>query len=249
MTAIQSLRLGVSDYLTKPVDLEDLEHVVAQTLRRRAAAIYRSKLETWLREEVDRQTRELQQVTFTTLAALVRAMEAKDPYLKGESERVARLSQRLARRLGMDPEEVREVQIAGTLHDIGFISTPDSILHKEGKLSDEEYADIRRHVEIGVAILEPLKHLGRAIEYVRYHHERWNGSGYPEGLKGEEIPLGARIVGLADSYVALTTDRPFRPAQSPAEALQTLQATEEVWFQRELLDALKTVVREESEEG
>ena len=244
-TAVQSLRLGVADYVTKPIEMASLEKVVQRTLLRRAQASYRQNLEKWLRDEVDRRTEELQSVTLSTLVALVRAMEAKDPYLKGDSERVAELAESLAIHLGLEPSEVEAVRVAGLLHDIGMISAPESILQKSSKLSAEEYERVKRHAEVGASILQPLAHLGGAVDYVRYHHERLNGSGYPEGRQGEEIQLGAQIVGLADFYVALTAARPYRPAHSCEEALEVLNASEGVWFHARLLGALERVVRNE----
>lgn len=247
-TAIESLRLGVADYVTKPLDLSQLEETVQRTLRRRAREIYRRRLEEWMRAEVDRRTGELQDVMVGALVSLVRAMEAKDPYLAGESERVARLCRSIGNTLELDERETGAVHTAGLLHDIGMVGTPESILHKQGKLTEEEYKIVKRHADVGAAILEPLTYLGPTVDYVRYHHERLNGSGYPEGLKGDEIPLGAQIVGVVDSFVALTENRPHRPACDQREALETLRATEGVWFSGSLLDALTRVAARQSAE-
>jgi putative nucleotidyltransferase with HDIG domain len=245
VTAVQSLRIGVADYLTKPVDMETLRGSVHRTLRRRAEIIRRRELESWLRGEVAKRTRDLESLSVSTLVALVRAMEAKDPYLRGGSERIARLSELMARHLEMEPAEVEAVRTAGLLHDIGMISTPEAILHKPSQLTSEEFSHIKNHVEVGITILSSLGHLEDVIEFIRYHHERINGSGYPEGLRGEEIPLGAQIVGLADSFNALTMERPFRAAVSAGEALQILRAGQGIWFTGRLLDALERAALEE----
>ncbi len=155
----------------------------------------------------------------------------------------------MAKHLDMDSEGIEEVRTAGMLHDIGMISTPEALLRKEGQLDPDEYQLVKKHVEVGAAILLPLKHLGNVIDYVRCHHERINGSGYPEGLRGDEIPLGAQIIGLADSFTALTMERPFRSAVDPGEALQTLRASQGVWYTGRLLDALEQAVREEGAAG
>ena len=251
-TAAESLRLGLADYLTKPIDIGGLEESVQRALRRRAQAIYRRKLQEWLRGEVASHTEEmrcqkaeLEQLTLAALSALIRAMEAKGPYLKGHSERVGNLCEEMARRLGMGPKGVKEVRVAGLLHDIGMIRIPDSILNKPAALTPQEYQQIKEHVTIGAEILRPLTYLGRSLEYVRHHHERLDGSGYPDGLKGNDTPLGARILALAESYVSLSEERPFRPALSPLEALETLGATEGMWYERRLLDALELAVNEE----
>lgn len=245
VTAVQSLRIGVADYLTKPVDMETLRVSVRRTLRRRAEAIRRRELASWLRREVEKRTRELESLSVSALVALVRAMEAKDPYLRGGSERIAQLCERMARHLELEPAEVEAVRTAGLLHDIGMIGTPEAILHKPSQLTHEEFSHVRNHVEVGITIVSSLSHLEDVIEFIRYHHERINGSGYPEGLRGDEIPLGAQIVGLADSFNALTMERPFRAAVTAGEALQILRATQGVWFTGRLLDALERAVLEE----
>lgn len=242
-TAAESLRLGASDYLAKPVRVEDLKRSVSRTLAKRREAIQRERVAAWLQSEVEARTLDVKRHSLATLVALVRAMEAKDPYLKGGSGRIARLCERMAADLGFDQQGAVEVSTAGLLHDIGMIGVPRSILHTTSTLTSKEYQQVKLHVKIGASILEPLTHLGRVVEYVRYHHERLNGSGYLEGLKNDEIPLGAQIVGLAESYIALTMDRPFRSRCSTAEALLTLRAGEGIWFQSRLLDALETAVR------
>lgn len=248
-TAIESLRLGIDDYLEKPISVDGLVESVGRSVRRRAQNIYRHKIEIWLRAEVSRRTaavtrrsEELVSESVTTLAALVRAMEAKDPYLKGHSRRVGALCKDVGRGLNLPREDVDDLGVAGLLHDIGMIAVPESILHKTGQLTKEEYGRVRDHVEIGASILEPLPHLARAIGFLRCHHERLNGSGYPRGLRGPEIPIHGQVVALAESYVALTEERSFRPACSPAEAIDTLQASRDIWFGGNALDALKQVV-------
>ncbi len=178
----------------------------------------------------------------SAIMALVRVMSAKAQYLKEDAERGANICDKMARKVGVDSGEVEEIRNAGLLRDIGMINTPDSILQKNGPLTAEERESVMKHVTVGAAILLPLESLGRAAEYVRYHHERIDGSGYPEGRRGGEIPLGAQIVGLADSYCALTAHRPFRPAFSPTEAIETLRGSEGVWFRPDLLNALEWAI-------
>jgi putative two-component system response regulator len=143
--------------------------------------------------------------------ALVSSVEAKDPYTCGHSERVAVLSRELARRLGLAPEEVERAYLAGLLHDIGKIGTPESILHKQDTLTPEEWAVVKRHPEIGGRILKGITQLQTVRETVLRHHEHMDGQGYPGGLRGNEIPLLARIVAVADGFDAMTSTRPYRP--------------------------------------
>jgi putative two-component system response regulator len=253
-SAIESLRLGVDDYLEKPVTAEGLVESVVRALRRRAQAEYRHKLEIWLREEVaqrtaevQRQARQLELVTVATLSTLVRAMEAKDPYLKGHSERVARLCAKMALHMAFQDEDVDDLRTAGLLHDLGMIAIPDSITHKQSALSEEEYRRVQDHVEIGVDILKPLPHLARAVSYIAQHHERLDGSGYPEGLL--QIPLASQILGLAEHFASLTEQRPHRQAYTAIEALEQLHEQQDVWFEARAVDALQQVIKNEPSLG
>jgi putative nucleotidyltransferase with HDIG domain len=152
----------------------------------------------------------LQQAFLQSLLGLANALEAKDPYTHGHSERVARLAGRLALRLGRPPGERRIIALAGLLHDLGKIGVPEAVLRKAGPLTEEEWALMRQHPVIGARILSPLEFFTEGTLIVRHHHERQDGSGYPAGLAGEAIPLGARIVAVADVFDALSSDRPYR---------------------------------------
>src|SRR5688572_28263174 len=211
-SAALCMQRGAMDYLTKPIELADLGRAVQRALRRREMLLENRDLNQWLKEEVTTRTAELQRermrlerLSTATLEALVNALEAKDPYLRGHSARVADMSATIAAQLGMTDEEVDQVRIAGRLHDIGKIGTRESVMKKNGTLTPEEYEHVKQHVVIGSQILAPLTHLGSIIGYVRSHHERWDGTGYPDGLAGDAIPLGARIIGGAEVYDALST--------------------------------------------
>jgi HD-GYP domain-containing protein (c-di-GMP phosphodiesterase class II) len=153
-----------------------------------------------------------------TLLAMSSAIDARDPYTQGHSERVARLAFELARILGLDDASCQEIYLAGILHDVGKIGIPDSVLLKAGRLTDSEFAMIRKHPEIGHRIVQRLGHLHFALPGILYHHERWDGKGYPHGLKGLSIPLMARIIAVADGFDAMTSCRPYRHAMRPDQA-------------------------------
>lgn len=163
---------------------------------------------------VDRQFAEMRAMFAGTVLALVSAIDAKDPYTCGHSSRVAALGESLARELGYDPETVETVRMAGLLHDIGKIGVPDSILGKPGKLTEEEFDVMRKHPELGYRILSGIRQFESILPGIRHHHESWDGSGYPSGLAGEEIPLVARILAVADAFDAMTSDRPYRAGMS-----------------------------------
>jgi diguanylate cyclase (GGDEF)-like protein len=169
---------------------------------------------------------------------LVRFVDARDPQTANHSELVASLAEGIGHQLGLDAESVDGLKLAGLLHDLGKIGLPDAVLKEARMLTDEEHAIVRRHPEFGHALLEGLG-LDQVQEWVLHHHEHWDGSGYPHGLEGEEIPLGARIILVADAYVAITTDRPYRAAQSEATALRELRANAGTQFDPAVVDALE----------
>ncbi|MCD6141367.1 HD domain-containing protein [Candidatus Bipolaricaulota bacterium] len=158
-----------------------------------------------------------------TFEKVAQSLGERDPYTGKHSEDVAVIARKIGRELGLAEDEVEQIEAAARVHDIGKISIPDSVLLKPGKLTDEEWEAIKQHPVIGADLLSGLEIYEGSIDIIRHHHEHWDGSGYPDGLKGEQIPLGARIVAVADVYNALTTDRPYRKAYSKAEALEIIR--------------------------
>ena len=230
MSATLCMQRGAMDYLTKPVDLAALGSAIERALGRRKAQMENSKLTHWLKEEVGVRTAELrmeranlERITVATLETLVNALEAKDPYLRGHSARVADAAAMVAAELALPDDQVESIRTAGRLHDIGKIGIREEILAKQGPLTDEEFEHVKRHPLIGSEILAPLTHLGPVIQFVRSHHERWDGKGYPDGLAGEAIPIGARILGAVEIYDALTTSRPYQEKMLPALAVERLR--------------------------
>ncbi len=151
------------------------------------------------------------------IECIVSALDAKDPYTAGHSQRVSDMALALCELLELDQDEIEKIHIAAHLHDIGKIGVPDAVLHKPEKLSEEEWEAMKKHPMTGAEILSKSRHLNELKDIVLYHHERFDGKGYPEGLKGEEIPLGARIIAICDSIDAMTSDRGYRKAFSLKE--------------------------------
>ncbi|MBM3319775.1 MAG: HD domain-containing protein [Candidatus Eisenbacteria bacterium] len=158
-----------------------------------------------------------------TVQALIRSLEAKDSETSYHSLRVTQHATVLAEEMGLSPRQVEAVQYGATLHDLGKIGVLGPILNKKGKLDEDELALIRRHPVIGARIVENVDYLHAAVPIIRHHHERWDGEGYPDGIRGEKIPLGARIVSIPDFYDALTTSRPYRPAYSHEKAVRMVR--------------------------
>lgn len=230
-SAAVCMQRGALDYLTKPIELNDLGNAVTRALKRRDTLIQNRQISSWLKEEVQRRTAELererrrqQELTVATLEALINALEAKNVYLAGHSARVAALCATIANELGMTDEQIDQVRMAGRLHDLGKIGIREEVLNKGGPLTEDEYQHVQGHVLIGSQILAPLTHLGPIVDYVRHHHEHWDGSGYPDGLSGDEIPIGARVIGAAEVYDALTTTRPYQEQLAPEVAVERMLA-------------------------
>lgn len=174
--------------------------------------------------------------------ALVATLRAKNGYTGGHSSAVAHLSAAIARRLGLDERQRRDVRHGAMLHDIGKLEVDNAILDKRGRLSDEELAAVRQHPVVGERILASLPLLREVRRIVRHHHEAWDGSGYPDGLRGDEIPVGARIVFVADAYHAMTSDRPYRSRLSEEDARDELRACAGTQFDPRMVDALLVVL-------
>ncbi len=168
------------------------------------------------------------------LKVLTGAIEARDPYTRGHSSRVTALAEVVARRLGWSEEKLASLRVGGPLHDIGKLGVSDEVLRKEGRLDDGELAQIREHPKIGARMLLRMAALREAIPYVLYHHERWDGHGYPSGKAGEEIPIEARVLAIADAFDAMTSDRPYRRALSRTEALAEVERCAGTQFDPEI---------------
>ena len=208
-TLTQALTRGAAGLVTKPFAHADLQSAVADALERAS----RSREE--LRERL---------LAPTLASALANAIEARDSYLHGHCERLAALAVRIADALGLSPEEAESVRLGAILHDVGKIGIPDRVLLKPSALDEEERAIVETHPEIGDKLLEPLDLLAEARPVVRHHHERWDGSGYPDGLAGEAIPLGARIVSVADAVEVMSSRQLYRTPRSPGQVVDELRA-------------------------
>jgi len=201
---IRGIEAGADDFITKPFSRTELKARVRSLLRLKH---FTDKLEH----------------AETMLVVLGRTVEARDPYTHGHCERVTAYSVALGRKLGLPPEELTALDRGGSLHDLGKIGIPDAILLKPGPLTDVEWAVIREHPVIGERICLSLKSLERVRPIIRHHHERWDGSGYPDGLAGDAIPITARSLQVVDIFDALTTARPYKPALSVQTACDTLR--------------------------
>lgn len=225
---VLGIEVGADDFLSKPYNREELLARVRSLVK------------------LKHYTDELEHAE-TVLCSLALSIEAKDPYTEGHCDRLSRYSVRLAERLGLPEEDRVALRRAGIVHDIGKVAVPEHILRKPGPLDQTERAVMEQHPVAGERICSPLKAFRQVLPIIRHHHERLDGSGYPDRLNNGQIPLTARILSVVDVYDALTTDRPYRQALSPEQAFSTMQ--EEVrrgWWDGELVQRFEEAVRQQN---
>jgi putative nucleotidyltransferase with HDIG domain len=189
---------------------------------------------------LEEKTKALEATSFASVEALARAIDARDPYTYGHSARVARLSFEIAREMGLPPDELAVLGRAALLHDIGKIGVADRVLRKPGPLNKRDVIAMRAHPVIGYEMLKGLHFLESSLGGVRHHHEHWDGSGYPDGLRGEDIPKAVRILTVADALDALTSDRPYRAAMSFSSAFATIEAEAGIQFDPAVIRAVRS---------
>ena len=222
---IEGIRAGADDFLTRPVDRTEL------------LARVRSLLKLKLR------TDELERAELV-LFSLARSIESKDPYTHGHCERLSEYSSRLGAQLGLPEDHITALRRAGVVHDVGKVAVPDAILLKPGRLTEEEWKIMREHPVVGERICSPLKSFRLVLPIIRHHHEKLDGSGYPDGLRGDAIPVTARVLQIVDVFDALTTDRPYKKAFSITDALQTMkEEVEKGWWDPQIFDQFARMVR------
>jgi response regulator RpfG family c-di-GMP phosphodiesterase len=254
-SAIEALRLGAFDYIMKPFDIRQVEAAVSRALEhhglRESKRRYESRLEELVEQrtaELDRALSSLEDAYRSTLKALTAALETRDAETHGHSERVVTFSLRLGRELGLNRAEMTALEFGSLLHDIGKIGVPDAILRKPAKLDEAEWEKMREHPAHGQSILRDIEFLEGAARVVAQHHEKWDGSGYPLGLREEEIDLNARIFAVADAFDAMTSDRVYRRARSYEGAAAELDEWAGRQFDPHVVEAFHRVPPEDWEE-
>jgi putative nucleotidyltransferase with HDIG domain len=244
-TARDAIRFGAFDYLIKPFDKDDILLVVEKGLeKKRASTGLKMEREilldrtSYLEEQINKARNTIMSCYEGTVKALILTIDAKDHYTYNHSNRVAKLSSSLARGLGVPERTIKEIEHAASIHDIGKIGIEESILRKNGRLTPEEYEEMKKHPAIGVRIVQSVPFLEDAIPVILYHHERYDGKGYPEGIKGEQIPLSARIVVVADAIDAMMSARPYRSALTMEKVYSELRDNAGTQFDPDIVDII-----------
>jgi putative two-component system response regulator len=237
-TAVECLKLGALDYISKPVMVEEVRARLDKALEKRQLILDNR----FYQQSLEGRVRDLDQRNRTSLIngvqMLVHALEAKDAYTSGHSSRVSRYATRCAVQLGFTDDALEHIRLGGELHDIGKIGTREDILNKPGPLSHSEFEHVKLHTTLGEKILAPfLTESPSVLRIARSHHEKLDGSGFPDCLRGDQIPLEARIVAVVDAYDAMTTNRAYRPPRPPAEAIQELRRCAGAHFDPEVVEA------------
>lgn len=239
-TEAKGLNLGAMDYIKKPF----LASVLVARVKNAIELVH---LQNHLSEEVKRKTAELEQLLLHVVKSLASAIDAKDAYTNGHSRRVAEYSAEIAKRAGFDEQYQEEIYMMGMLHDVGKIGVPDTVINKNGRLDDEEFALIKKHPAMGGSILENITEMPRLSAGARWHHERYGGGGYPDSLSGEDIPEEARIIAVADAYDAMTSNRSYRDALPQATVRAEIEKGKEKQFDPRYADIMLEMIDEDKD--
>lgn len=231
---IKAINTGrVYRYIKKPWEPEELKNTVKRALESYQLNIDNQKL-----------TLDLKELFSGTINAITEALDAKDKFTSGRSKRVTKYAIEIGQKLGLSDNDLQELEMAGLLHDIGMIGIPESILNKEGELTKDEYSIIKQHSPKGVKILENIKQLEHVVVMIKYHHERFDGKGYPEQLSGEQIPLGSRIICIADAYDGMVSDRPYRKGLDHKVAIEIITKDSGTHFDPVIVEAFLEIIEE-----
>ena len=239
-TEMKGLRMGAEDFIRKPIYPDVLMHRVGRIIEL-------NRLHKSMAQEIEARSAACERLSRHVVQTLAAAIDAKDTYTNGHSDRVAAYSREIAKRYGYTEKEQDDIFMMGLLHDVGKIGVPDEIINKNGKLTDKEFAAIKVHPEIGDRILKKVKEMPKLSIGARWHHERYDGTGYPDGLKGEEILEEARIISVADAYDAMTSHRSYRDILPQETVRREIEKGKGTQFDPVFADIMLRMIDEDKE--
>ena len=235
--AIDCMKRGAFDYLTKPFNLDEVYLSTERAMEKRRLILENRDYQNNLEQKVAIQAEKIKGSFLNSIKALAYALEAKDNYTSGHSQRVGDMAAVTARELGLPQEEQERIRLAGLIHDIGKIGITGTVLNKEGRLTEAEYEEMKKHCQIGERILTPVMDDEELMKMVRYHHERFDGKGYPDGVFGQNIPTGAAILSVCDAFDAMTSERSYRSSMEVRIALEEIKRCSGTQFHPEVVTA------------
>lgn len=240
--AIECMKGGAYDFIIKPIDFDILVLSVDRALEKRRLLLENRKYQSYLEQRVKEQADKIRESFLNSVKSLVYALEAKDSYTSGHSQRVTEMAVEIATAMSLDEAQLEKIRLAGILHDVGKIGVPESILNKPGRLDKHEYDIVKTHSELGEKILRSVITDEEVLRAIRHHHERYDGCGYPDGLSGDSIPWTAKILAVVDAYDAMTSDRPYRRAMPYSQVLAELEKGCGTQFDPQVLSVFLTEV-------
>jgi len=241
--AIHCLKLGADDYICKPFNMDEVSLAVQRVLEKRRLKLEIREYQQFLEEKVEEQTGEIRKIFLGSIEALVSALEAKDKYTGGHSRRVTEIALALGKELGLSAKDMEDLRWGSLLHDVGKIAVNQIIQNKPDKLTLEEYEHIMTHSHIGADIVRPIVN-GKIVEMIEHHHDHYNGAGLHQVIAGDDIPLGARIIAVADAFDAMISDRPYRSALPIKEAIDEVKRCAGTQFDPVVADAFLKIAYE-----
>jgi response regulator RpfG family c-di-GMP phosphodiesterase len=241
---IECMREGARDYITKPYDLEKVAQRVGLILQKRQLEITVKRFQNSLQGKVEEQASEIRRMYLAAIESLVYALESKDKYTAGHSRRVSEFTLKIARHMGIPETELGDIRSGALLHDVGKIAVDPDIQNKPGKLTEEEYAQIMIHTDIGPSIVRPIANNG-ILEMIKYHHTRFDGQGKGQTMSGTQLPLAVRIITLADSFDAMTSKRPYRDAFSIEKAIAEIKRCSGTQFDPQVVETFLKIPENE----
>jgi len=244
--AIECLKQGADDYICKPFNLEEIPLAVQRALEKRRLQLEIREYQQYLEEKVEGQMIEMRKLFLGAIEALVSALEAKDKYTGGHSRRVTEIALAVGNELALSSPDMEDLRWGSLLHDVGKIAVDQLIQNKPGKLTPEEYEHIMIHAHVGAGIVRPVVN-DAVVEMIEHHHDHYDGTGLHQIVAGANIPLGARILALADAFDAMTSDRPYRPAMSRKEALDEIKRCMRTQFDPVVANAFLRIMSRQSE--